>query len=755
MKISLEWLNEFAATDGSGSRLAEALTMAGIEVEGVLTTGVDIGQVVVAEILSSARHPNADRLSVCKVAAGGAPLQIVCGAKNYKVGDRVPLALPGAVLPNGLTIKESKLRGELSQGMMCSGRELGLDADAEGLLILPPDAELGRPIRDLFPPDTVFDVEVTPNRPDLLSHRGVARELVAMGAAVWREGKAPAPGLGKAAAAPGKLKAYPVTVEDADACPCYTATLVGGVTAGPSPAWMRRRLEAVGLRTINSLVDITNYVLLECGQPLHVFDAAKLAKNGAITVRFAKAGEKIAALDHNEYALETGDLVIADASGPIAVAGVIGGEPTGATGTTNAVVLEAARFRPGTVRRTARRLGLSTDSSYRFERGVDPAGVLAARARALELLAEIAGGAPTASGAAGETEPKPAHVTLRPARVARLLGFEIPGAEIQRGLEALGCRAQGEKDGAVAWAVPSWRPDLEREADLIEEVARLAGLERVPSRLAARPAPSGPADIAAAREAETREALAGFGFFEVVTSPLGKDPDAAAKLANPMTSDQTVLRPSLREHLLAVAAWNLNQGARTLRLFEIGRVFGAGSEEVRLGLLVSGPWGEPHWAGARADLDVYDLKGVLEALGLDAAAAAPVPAAVLKRHDIKQAVAFAEVAAPRAATAPPRFAPWPVHPPVVRDVAVVVPRAIPAAEVEAAIRKAGAAHFEETALFDVFTDDSGGKLPADRKSLAFSVRYRARDRTLTDAEVNAAHETLRAALAKALGCAFR
>ena len=384
MKFSLRWLGQYLDLVVPVPEMLEKLTLSGTEVEQVSVTGVESPQVVVAQILSSAPHPNADRLRVCQVNDGAGVRQIVCGAKNYRDGDKVPLALPGAKLPGGLSIKESKLRGELSQGMLCSAKELALADDAEGLLILPADAPVGRLFSDYQPGDTRFEVEITSNRPDLLSYRGMAREIAATGAGRCKV--SPGPEL----ACPAGEPAWSVPLRAADLGPYYTATHLAQVKVGPSPQWLQEAIAATGHRSINNVVDITNYVLFETGQPLHAFDAAKLAGR-EIEVRRARTGERLEALDDKTYELAADDLVIADANGPVALAGVMGGKPTSVSESTGEIVLEAAWFLPAAVRRTSRRLGLMSDSSYRYERRVDPGALLAARNRAIALLCELTG----------------------------------------------------------------------------------------------------------------------------------------------------------------------------------------------------------------------------------------------------------------------------------------------------------------------------------------------------------------------------
>ena len=385
MKVSLNWLREFVELPPDTQALCDLLTQAGVEVEDVETHGVAIDKVVVAQILESVQHPNADRLSVTKIDDGsGTPRQIVCGAKNYKVGDKVPLALPGAVLPGDFKIKVGKLRGVESNGMLCSGKELGIADDADGLLILPQSATVGVPISDLYPADTILDLEITPNRSDLLSYTGIAREVAAL---TGKSFKSTTANLKLDGAEQGGVR-----IDAVAECPFYSARKISGVKVGASPEWLKQKLEASGVRSINNIVDITNFVMLETGQPLHAFDADKL--QGAIQVRMAGEGEDFLALDGRTYKLTPENLVIADDARTVAIAGVMGGEETGVTASTVNVILESAYFEPSNIRRTARTLGLIGDSSYRFERGIDPEGVIAASQRATGLILRIAGGCP-------------------------------------------------------------------------------------------------------------------------------------------------------------------------------------------------------------------------------------------------------------------------------------------------------------------------------------------------------------------------
>jgi phenylalanyl-tRNA synthetase beta chain len=767
MKFSLRWLGRYVDLVVPVPEMLDKLTLSGTEVENVLGKGVESPHVVVAQILSSAPHPNADRLRVCQVNDGTGTRQIVCGAKNYRDGDKVPLALPGAKLPGGLSIKESKLRGELSQGMLCSAKELALAEDAEGLLILPADAPVGRVFSEYQPGDTVFEVEITSNRPDLLSYRGMAREIAATGAGTLKSTPSP-----DVVFPPGESP-WTVQLRDPDLGPYYTATHLAQVKVGSSPQWLQEAIASTGHRPINNVVDITNYVLFETGQPLHVFDAGKLAGR-EIEVRRARAGEKIEALDDKTYELVPNDLVIADGEGPVALAGVMGGKPTGVSDTTSEIVLEAAWFLPAAVRRTSRRLGLMSDSSYRYERRVDPGALLAARDRAIALLREIAGAVVVSQPViAGAPPAARGPITLRSEKINGLLGITIPPVTIRAQLTSLGCVEVSGDDHAMTWQPPTFRDDLAREVDLIEELARLHGLAGIPSRLVTGLQPESDADRAHHRVVRLRRFLADRGWDECVTDALverrfATGPEAVA-LANPLSEIHTHLRPSLRASLLEVASKNLARGVAQLRLFEVGPVYHRDGEEtgepLHLGLLLAGVGEAANWDRAERLSDYFDLSGTVQILcdrlGLaesDRLGIAKIDEAEARAHGIKASVFYAEFTLTEWLRRDPlaeRYQPVAAFPPVRRDLAVVVPNALPQARVEELIRAANAPHLEAVRLFDLFRDKKGEKIGADRKSLAYALTYRAPGRTLVEREVNEAHELVRQKLAAELGCTFR
>ena len=788
MKLSLKWLRDFVAVDGSPAELSDLLTFAGVEVEGVHSRGVAMDHVVVAQILDSKPHPNADRLSVCRVddGSGQVPRQIVCGAKNYQVGDKVPLALPGAVLPGDFKIKSGKLRGEVSEGMMCSAKELGLGDDQSGLLILPPESRVGAPMAELFPAETILEIEVTPNRPDLLSHVGVAREISAL------TGK-PLTLLAMGAVTANGEPGLTVSI-DADAlagCPFYTGTRIDGVKVGPSPAWLRERLESIGLRAINNIVDVTNYVMFELGHPLHAFDAAKL-HGGGIRVRLAAANEEFKALDGRTYKLAAHQVVIGDAAGHAgALGGVMGGEDSGVTAATTSIVLESAYFLPSLIRRTSRETGMSSDSSYRFERGVDAGGTVAAAQRAITLILQVAGGTARPLVAAGNVE-RLAHssaIPLRSERCAAILGIEVAPERITQILSALGL-----KQTPAGWLVPTYRRDLRREIDLIEEIARVVGLDAVTGRAVGRATIASEVDREYDFRLDLRRRLVGLGFFETrsvsLVGPRDLDGSTTAPaLKNPLSEDQTSLRPSLLPGLRQVAARNARAGRVDLRLFELGRVFDQGlalgvGEPVKLALLLTGAAARPSWRdGAARALDLHDLRGVIESLASDgrtlefvrsegsalllavdvrmdgksigqAGQLSPADAAAL---DLRTPVLVAELDADalRPADRDVRFRPLPRFPAVTRDIAMLADLSLPHARIAETISSASEPLLIAAAPFDFFVDPSGVKLPADKKSVAYSLTYRAEDRTLTNEEVNAAHTRVKQKLTDVLAVQFR
>src|ERR1043166_6129606 len=587
MKVSVSWLKQYVGFDWSVDQLAEHLTMLGVEVEGIQKFGGEFEGIVVAQVLASDKHPNADKLSVCRVADGKGERQIVCGAKNFKVGDKVPLALPGTSMPTPpgaapFVIKVGKIRNVESHGMMCSAKELGIAEDAEGLLILPPDAKVGQPFAEHLGrtgSDAVLDLEITPNRPDLNSMIGIAREISARTANPLRipEINLPQSRAGKA------VDLVQVDVQDPELCPRYTARVVRGVKIGPSPDWLRNSLEKVGVRSISNVVDATNYVMLEIGQPLHAFDYHLLdASSGkpTIVVRRAADGEKFTTLDGKQHLLTSQALLIADRSKAIALAGVMGGQNTEINDRTVDVLIESAWFKPQNVRATSKKLELRTESSYRFERGADIEASDWASRRAAQLILDTAGG--ELAGGAVDAYPKryePKQITLRHAKVDALLGIKVPPSDSLRFLRQLGLPIVTETSESCTVTAPSFRVDFKREVDLIEEVTRLYGVDRIPATPPRGAIGANAYDAVHDAISEARSILTGLGLHEAQGQTLISHQNAQKSggeivfLENPLSSDMDVLRPSLLPGLLDSLRHNLTRKTNAVALFEVGRTF--------------------------------------------------------------------------------------------------------------------------------------------------------------------------------------
>lgn len=810
MKVSFQALSRHLDLAGvTAERVAEVLPMLGLEVESVTTFGLaPLPLVVVGEIRSFEKHPKADRLSVCQVDVGdGALRQIVCGAKNFKAGDRVPVALPGTVMPGGFEIKVSKLRDVDSAGMMCSSEELGLGKGEDGLLILTPrQPALGTPLNSLYgAPDTVLEISVTPNRGDCLGIRGVARDLAAALGLTLKPltVKTPA-GL---AAAPSAADAVKFVRSSSEFCPYYTLRTLKNVKVGPSPAWLRRDLEAAGLRPINNVVDITNWVLLELGQPLHAFDAQKVAEG--LEARPAREGEEFVLLDGKKVKLEPGVCVIADARRPLVVAGVMGGADSGVTDATTDVLLEAAWFRPGEIRRVARRIGVSTDSSHRFARDVDPAGVELASRLATDLLVELAG-AQVAGPAVAVGQPPRADVTIElPAGyVAAKLGTPVADADVSAAFARLGFTVKPSSNG-FSVLVPSFRSDVTRPIDLVEEFIRIHGTDKVPAGRPIAPLPGEEDALTSVFTREVSARLVGAGFTECchyslrdaaeLTRTLGADKAALVAMDNPLTAEQTHLRASLVPGLAGALALNLSVHADPRGLFEVGTVFrpqadGTVREFLSVAFAIVADPATRSWKSREA-FDALRAKRLLQ----DAAALAGVAAVRLsfaaatgglwqadhaaalvdrgraaegacgvldlrwtRSLGLKSSVIAGEVCFPRSAFAEarkvPRFEAFSSFPPVTKDVAVIVPVGVAAAEIESRVRqgasKAAGKEFalESVHCFDVFT---GPGLPEGHRSLAFEIRWRHAARTLTDEETNQALGVVIATLEKGAGWTVR
>ncbi|MEK7793834.1 MAG: phenylalanine--tRNA ligase subunit beta [Candidatus Hydrogenedentota bacterium] len=786
MKLSLNWLKDYIDLDVSVAELCERMTMLGLEIENVEHIGAEISGVVIGKILEINPHPDADKLVVCRTDVGQAePLQIVCGAKNMKPGDLVPTATPGGTLPGGITLGKRKMRGVESQGMMCSARELGMGEDHDGLLILDPSFQIGSDAKAaLGLDDVVLDIEVIPNRGDWASVIGISRELSAAYGIPMRMPETQAAESGAPAASVSS-----VTIEDSDICPRYVGRIVRGVKIGPSPTWLVRRLASAGQRSINNVVDITNYVLMETGQPLHAFDFDRLTDQ-RIVVRRARGGETIKTIDQETRTLTSEMLVIADAKSPVAVAGVMGGcDSEVGAGTTN-IFLESAYFEPTQIRRTARGLNLKTEASQRFQRGADPEMALFAANRAARLLAEIAGGQ-AAPGALDEYPRKQTtpEIALRFARSDALIGCPVDAATQQRYLTALGFKEARADAASVTVTPPSWRYDCSIEADLIEEVVRLHGYEKVPATLPSVRRTEVVLAPDLSKLFELRHFMAGLGLSEFIhwtftcladveRAGLGERYGQMLGLMNPLTENHSTMRRTLIPQLIQAASSNLRKNVPYVAAFEIGPVFmpqeELPEETQRLGIVLAGTRPK-HWAGAERAVDFYDLKGLLEAvlahLGVEAEYSesdlpcfAPGEGASLVsgkkaigdlgRIHPKVAEAFEtttdvyaaeiDLSAVIGVRVPvPQFKEIPAFPHSLRDLAVVVDQKIQVGALLAEVRQAGGKLLHEARVFDVYT---GKPVPEGKKSVAIGLVFQSGEGTLTDKDTDKAVQKIRQGL---------
>ncbi|QTN33959.1 phenylalanine--tRNA ligase subunit beta [Akkermansiaceae bacterium] len=788
MNISLNWLSTHLDLSGKSiAEISDLFTFAGVEVEGIVTKGISSEKIVVAQIMEAVQHPDADKLKVTQVDAGEGQLrQIVCGAKNYKVGDKVPCCLPGADL-GGFVIGETKMRGVESKGMLAAAEEIGLPKGEDGLLILPDDSPIGVPVKTLFDSDVLLELEVTPNRPDLLSHAGMARELATLL-------KTPLISAKSAEANSAPAKEDFIKLEAPDSCPFYTATRIDGISVGESPAWLKERLTSIGLRPINNIVDITNFILHETGQPLHAFDAAKVCL--PLVIRQANDGEQFTALDESVHTLTPEDLLISDQSGAaLALAGVMGGLDSGVTESTTTILLESAYFTPSGIRRTSRRTALSSDSSYRYERGIDPAGVLPAAAFAIKLIAANAAEIQTA----GNLPPLPSPVSLDLPRLHHLLGNSTTTEAAEEILTRLGLTKLPEGK----WAIPSFRQDLSRHIDLAEEITRVHGLANVPSRLLGTFVPISETDAAYDADMILRRRMAALGLYECQTIKLISENQLTdilplrplqdgdlIRVKSPLSEDHAIMRPSLVPGLVASAARNARQQAKSLRLFEMGRAFrnaGGGKakdqESDTLAILISGPTTPPSWAKKEQAADSYDAKAILSALlpghpislkpkdRENFALAAEIKAGdqtigVFARLlpsrerelDLDHPVFVAELDLGKLRKLVSRsfqVSDLPQFPGSSRDAALELPIATPNASIESILEKTAEPLLASYECVTIFTDPSGEKIAADRKSIAYRFHYRAPERTLKTPEIDAAHKTILDAIGKLEGLKFR
>ena len=804
MKLPLSWLREFVTVEADTEELCRRLTMGGLEVENLEHLASGFTDVFVARVVGVERHPNADRLSICDVDAGAAGhCRVVCGAPNVRAGMTAALARVGARLAGGVhgqgsgsvvdaqPLQAAMIRGIQSEGMLCSEMELGLSSDHTGILELDTEAKSGDPLEGYLQlPDVVLDIAITPNRGDCLSILGLAREI----AALFRYKLKP-PRLPPIQASPGAAIAVSIDIRAADLCPRYAALAMNEVKIGVAPIWMRRRLELCGMRPVNNVVDVTNYVMLELGQPLHAFDSAQIADNRIIVRRAGDAGE-FETLDGNRWNLQPDDLLIADSAGPLAIAGVMGGRKSEVSASTNRILIESAYFEPITIARTARRLKLRSEASYRFERGVDRAGQAAGLLLASELLSKVAD-AQQESGLI-DVEPRPAperRIKLDIGALYSLLGVSIPPPELRRRLKSLGAAVEAEARNRLIVVPPSFRPDINEPADLAEEVARLAGLAEIPASLPQRPTLTAVVNTERRFTKKLSDIMVGCGMIEAKTISFiapgenhrfpgfiaGKDATAATgpvQVVNPLSAELSEMRLSLLPGLLAALRFNLNREANAFHSFEIGRVFslldGVAVEFPRLAGVSYGDYALGGVDQGAVQASFFTLKGILEAclkavgmrqevlfehpgvelvpylhpgraarVSCDGAVLGLLgelhPAEALRLELSLPCVLFevdllnlltysirdAQVVQP-----PPRF------PAVRRDLALVLGREVPADRVVRTVSALDVTLLESVELFDVYQGES---IPTGKKSVALACRYRARDRTLTDEEVNRAH----------------
>jgi len=801
MKVPLSWLQEYVDLSGLTVKdLCDKLTFSGVEVEGVDKVGHTYEGFVVAEVRTCEQHPNADRLRLCKVFDGATDLQIVCGAPNVAVGQKVCLAKLGAVMTDGSKLKKAKIRGVESFGMLCASDELGLAEDHSGLLILDASLPAGKPLSEVLPaPETILDLEITWNRSDCLSIIGIAREFAAL---LDRPVKLPDVTFAETGAQVSTLAA--VCIEDTTLCPRYVARVMTGVKDGPAPAWIRRRLELCGVRPISLIVDVTNYVMLECGQPLHAFDYHRVADH-TIVVRRAKAGERMATLDNVQRELDAEMLVIADSRTAVAVAGVMGGAGSEiAIGSTDSVLLESASFSAPSVKRTSTLLNLKTDAARRFERGVDTGLADWASRRATALIAQH-GGAVVAQGVidADYRPVGPRRVSLRFRRCREVIGVPLDDNQMIRILTSLGLKVEERDSDRAVFAIPSWRGDLEIEADLIEEIARIHGLAGIPDQAPQTVAVPDMDDAGVRSMSRCRQTALGLGFTEAVHYSFLSAPEldafdnrAAARrlvLPNPVSADYAVLRDSLLTQLTATLGRNFARQMETAALFEMGRVFWRDEknnpcEEERIALGLCGPIGRSALDRRRAVTNeeaALWIKGAVEMLatrlhaGKITLRAAEHPAmesgwateillndtpvgtlglinSTLRHQwrmttpmavaELKLLPLLANVNHITPAVAAPQF------PGVRRDLAMLAPRSITHGEIVAAIRAAGVPDLTEINLFDIFESKEIGR---DKRSMAYAIEFRSPSRTLTDDEVNASFQKIIEALKNALKVEIR
>ncbi len=780
MKVSYSWIKDFLEILIDPYELGEKLTMSGLEVEEISELKPAFSGVVSGQILSIAKHPNADRLSLCKVKVGEKVYSIVCGAKNINEMDNVPLALPGAVL-SGTKIKKASLRGETSEGMLCSTKELGIGDDHSGILILPDDIETGLDIADyLGLRDTIFDIAITPNRPDCLSIIGVAREIAAITNSPLISDVYIKPDVDD------EDECLDIDIREPELCSRYAAKIIEGVKIGRSPLWMKIRLESLGIRSINNVVDITNYVMLERGQPLHAFDYNTIT-DSKIVVRKAQRGEKIKSLDGEERALDSETLLIADSRKPLAIAGVMGGSDSQVTEDTKKILLESAYFFPASIRKTSKTLNLSTESSFRFERGVDPGdNLLHAIERAASLIKSCAGGHGKKTLDTVKSHSSiPPEIRLRTERVKKVLGKDIGRDEAQVLLGRIGMRSRAEKQGALIVNPPSFRVDVRAEIDLIEEIARLKGYSEFSEELPKVCMSLVRLNRDISIERRVRDILRDHGYLEVINysfisskllKVFGLDKDNLISIMNPLTEEQSVMRPSLLPGLMANLQFNSNHKNKDLRIFELNKVFYKDKDKTiienkRLSALCSGLRFNNAWDRADEMLDLFDLKGIAEGIveslgiadisyaeidnpqymhparsyglmlnGIDCGLLGEIHPDINHLMDIKSPVYFFDIDADRLFSIKRQkrfYEPFDRYPFITRDISFFVDDHVLSGDIIDIIKTIDNKHIDDIKVFDLYR---GEGIPKGKKSLALRIKYRSKEKTLTEHEISLIHD---------------
>lgn len=779
MKIVLSWIKEFVdIEDISVEKIAHELTMAGLEVESITNYGEMFDKFITAEVIEKIKHPNADKLSVCKVNTGTEVLQIVCGAPNVAAGQIIPLATEGAKIPNAdFVIKTTKLRGELSQGMICSESELGLSNDHSGIMILAPDTKIGIPLAEaLGQNDVVFEIGITPNRPDALSHQGVSRDLAAIFNRPMKVKNLASERIVKKIEDVAKIE-----IEDNVNCPRYSAIVVTDCKVGESPDWMKNRLRMAGMRSINNIVDITNYVMLETGQPLHAFDLDNLSKS-SIIVKKAKDGTKFKTLDSVERTLTGSMLMICDGEKEVAIAGIMGGENSEVSPTTTNILIESAYFDPGCVRRSARALGLSTEASYRFERGTDFEGTMYAALLAVDLMQKYAHGKILSGELDIRAESlKKKEVTLRFNQIERILGYSVPQDKVVTILKNLQLGVKEVTNNTVTMTIPGFRPDIEREIDIVEEVARIHGYDNIPTvHRISSPLESAVDDLEMVNS--MRRVLIGMGFNEIMNNSLQPAEITAftgvpVPVMNPLNAEMSVMRSSLIQGGLTTVKNNLNAGEKDMRLFEYGDIFIKKGESINsfddfeevtvVTMLITGKATQKTWNEQERDYDFYDLKGYLKSL-LESYLVTANLGHVYKTEsdpvfeysievfsgedkigvigkindtfsslfDIEQAVYCAELfvnCIERKKDKLKKYNPLLKYPKIVRDFAFIFDSEVRFDEISDFIRKNSSPLLKKIALFDLYENEKA--IGTGKRSLAYTLEFYDLNRTLTEDEV--------------------